>query len=157
MEEEGGDHAPGHAGDHVAHLQPHVQQPRGATAVAHPRSLKTVTNWPENGSVYSVSLVTRAMPGFKFHHIYRQVCTILFPNIHSLPCLCQCFMRQSIQVNLKSKQMTHQHSFSILIDFPQSRAIFSLSLSQDRVRIRMFSGTEIRTLENQNLGRESMA
>ena len=56
MEEEGGDHAPGHAGDHVAHLEPHVQKPRGAAAVTHHGSLVTVTNCPKYCSVYSVSL-----------------------------------------------------------------------------------------------------
>ena len=45
MEEEGGHHAPGHPSDHVAHLQPHVEEPRGAAAVTHPQSLITdVTN-----------------------------------------------------------------------------------------------------------------
>ena len=56
MEEEGGDHAPGHACDHVAHLEPHVQKPRGAAAVTHHWSLKLSQNVKKKCSVYSVSL-----------------------------------------------------------------------------------------------------
>lgn len=38
MQEEGGDHAPGHPGDHVSHLQPQIHHPRGPATVTHPRS-----------------------------------------------------------------------------------------------------------------------